>query len=368
MLKAKRLLGSLAVLACCWCASTPPALADSALEVTTELPDHIVNGDFEYHSDALNKNWGWNAVIPHSGKTYSTGWRSGPADWDESKFGWHSTQVDGDYVEQKAGAVEIQRVGRSNTWGEITAAQANTSIYQDIRVVPGVTYHWNLKHQSLVRANTMQVLIGEPGKETPQPAARSKTNGGNDQLGPVGVNITTSNKLPYTEDNRGAPENWETYEGDWTCPEGVTVARFSFSSIVSPAYNMGNEVDDISFSRSTTLRYDPNGGTGAIADQTVGVGASAYTATDGFTFFGHGLSAWNTRPDGTGDSYKPGDTINIDKPTTLYAQWVDITQAALPATGGTVNDHHLLETIGGGCCLFGLILMLFARRRIRRSR
>lgn len=96
------------------------------------------------------------------------------------------------------------------------------------------------------------------------------------------------------------------------------------------------------------MRYGPNGGTGTIADQTVGDDESAYTATDGFTFFGHGLSAWNIEPDGTGDSYKPGDTINIDKPATLYAQWGDIMQAALPATGGTVNDHYLLkETIGG---------------------
>lgn len=363
-LKKKRLLGLLGALACLL-VSTPPAMADSALGDATQLPDHIVNGSFEYHRD-MTTEWGWNAVIPATGKLYSRGWSSGPSDWSESKFGWHSTQTDGDAAETKAGAVEIQSFGRDNTWGEISAAQAGAAIYQDIRVVPGITYHWSLKHQSLVNANTMQVLIGEPGKETPQPATRTKTNGGNDQLGPVGLNITTANKLPYTNENRGAPENWETYEGNWTCPEGMTVARFSFSSIAAPAPNMGNEVDDIGFSQSTTLRYDPNGGAGTIADQTVGVGTSAYTATAGYTFAGHGLSAWNTKPDGSGDSYKTGATITIGKPTTLYAQWVDITQPALPETGGTVDDHYLLKTIGGGCCLFGL--MLLALRRRRRSR
>ena len=32
-----------------------------------------------------------------------------------------------------------------------------------------------------------------------------------------------------------------------------------------------------------------------------------------------------------------------------------------------MNEHYLLKTIGGGC-LFGLILITFARRRTRRSR
>lgn len=36
--------------------------------------------------------------------------------------------------------------------------------------------------------------------------------------------------------------------------------------------------------------------------------------------------------------------------------------------GGTMNEHYLLKTIGGGGCLFGLILIPFARRRTRRSR
>lgn len=163
----------------------------------------------------------------------------------------------------------------------------------------------------------------------------------------MGTDITTNNKLPYWDSNQGAAENWETYEGDWTCPEGVTVARFSFKSVDSPAPNLGNLVDDIGFSQSTTLRYDPNGGTGAIAGQTVGVNMPAYTAMNGYTFAGHGLASWNTKSDGTGDSYKPGDMIAINKPTTLCAQWADTTQTAMPETGGTVNDHYLLKTIGG---------------------
>lgn len=350
----------LAVLACLLAAFVAPfASADDTTSDAAQLSDHIVNGDFSYDG-GLRKivtTQNWTAVVPSTGENFSYsqgGWRSGPTGWDESRFGWHSTQTDGDDPrgEQKAGAVEIQWrnfAHLNNIWAEIVAAQVGTAIYQDIRVTPGNTYHWSLKHQSVSGANTMQVLIGEPGKEQPQQAKRTKTNGGSDQLGAVGTEITTNNKLAYRESNKGAAENWETYEGDWTCPEGVTVARFTFKTIKGGSWpTNGNLVDDIGFSQSTVLHYDPNGGTGTIADQTVGVGVDAYTATDGYTLTGHGLASWNTRPDGTGDSYKPGDAIIINKPTTLYAQWADTTQTAMPETGGTVNDHYLLKTIGGG--------------------
>lgn len=334
----------------------PSASADDTAADAARLPDHIVNGDFEYQHDWFREHaaYGWTAVIPSTGLNWNYHTKSywpGPDDWNEARFGWHSTQVDGtngNLGEQRAGAVELQQFRMSNTWAEIVAAQADTSIYQDIRVTPGNTYHWSLKHQSVRRANTMQVLIGAPGKEQPQQAKRTKTNGGSDQLGAVGTDITTNNKLAYRDSNRGAAENWETYEGDWTCPEGVTVARFTFKSIDAPSWNNGNLVDDIGFSQSTTLRYDPNGGTGAIADQTVGIGVNAYTATDGYTFAGHGLASWNTKPDGTGDSCKPGDTIAIDRPTTLYAQWTDITRTAMPETGGTLTNRNLTTILGGG--------------------
>lgn len=323
----------------------PFASADDTTADAAQLPDHIVNGDFEYHKDIIADGT-WRAVIPATGEnfSYSHGWQPGPSDWDESRFGWHSTQNCDNGGECRTGAVELQQFRRSNTWAEIVAAQADTSIYQDIRVTPGNTYHWSLKHQSITSGyvDRMQVLIGKPSKETPQQAMRTKANGGTDGTGDVGTDIATTNITD--RDSR----NWETYEGNWTCPEGVTVARFTFKSIDAPSWNNGNLVDDIGFSQSTTLRYDPNGGTGMMADQTVGVGVNAYTATDGYTLAGHGLASWNTKPDGTGDSYRPGDMIAIDKPTTLYAQWADTTQTAMPETGGTLTNRNLTTILGGG--------------------
>lgn len=210
----------LAVLACLLAAFVAPfASADDTAADAAQLPDHIVNGDFEYHSDITGNSWGWAAVIPTTGENLSGRWQAGPSDWDETKFGWHSTQNCDDGGECRTDAVELQQFWTSNAWAEIVDAQADTSIYQDIRVTPGNTYHWSLKHQSVTSGyvDRMQMLIGEPSKETPQQAMRTKANGGTDKIGDVGTDIATTN----ISDDRA--RNWETYEGDWTCPEGMTV-------------------------------------------------------------------------------------------------------------------------------------------------
>lgn len=116
MEKAAAVLAVLAVLACLLAAFVVPfASADDATADAAQLPDHIVNGDFSYDG-GLRKivtTQSWTAVVPSTGENFSYsqgGWQSGPTGWDESRFGWHSTQTDGDVPngEQKAGAVEIQ--------------------------------------------------------------------------------------------------------------------------------------------------------------------------------------------------------------------------------------------------------------------
>jgi outer membrane protein OmpA-like peptidoglycan-associated protein len=81
-----------------------------------------------------------------------------------------------------------------------------------------------------------------------------------------------------------------------------------------------------------TLTFDPNtavGGsvTGNVPDPEVGVGTvilpgnTGALAAPGFNFTGW----WNTKADGTGVTYSPGDGFILDKDTTLYANWVSNT-------------------------------------------
>lgn len=73
--------------------------------------------------------------------------------------------------------------------------------------------------------------------------------------------------------------------------------------------------------------YDANGGSGGLADVNLSQGA-AYTIKSseevGISWTGHIFLSWNTSPDGTGTSYRPGDVITVTHSLTLYAQWLTV--------------------------------------------
>ena len=72
------------------------------------------------------------------------------------------------------------------------------------------------------------------------------------------------------------------------------------------------------------VRYEPNGGAGdAYEDSTLYLnGQQASVKSNTFTKVGYTFNGWNTKPDGSGNSYQSGNTITIEKANvTLYAQW-----------------------------------------------
>jgi len=72
-----------------------------------------------------------------------------------------------------------------------------------------------------------------------------------------------------------------------------------------------------------TLSYDANGGTGTMDAQT---SKTTYTIkANNFTKEGFEFTKWNTKADGTGTDYEPGDSITLTEDTTLYAQWTKAT-------------------------------------------
>lgn len=240
---------------------------------TNNLPDHIVNGSFDYPSvpswtglagSASNKNnkgKRFATINPGTGKygsgcAMSTTGRAIP-NWNRSSFAWNSTQGDAHYpgMSCEAGNVELNYDSvHHNQFAELTADQQGTAIYQDVKVTPGTMMTWSLKHSSATSAyvDKMQVMIGEPYKETAQEATRIASENGNK----VGEKMTTIS-TPTTSD-RADNKKWDTYSGTYLVPDGVTTVRFTFKSVASAEWYSGNDLDDIEFSRSYKLTYDKN--------------------------------------------------------------------------------------------------------------
>lgn len=247
---------------------------------TSNLPDHLVNGTFDYRgNEIINEN---QRVYGGHDTTYlaiisaKTGIIGNPLhskldNWNSGKFGWKSN-------DDTAGAdtVEVQRrnhtpypTNAGNVWGEIAAAKRGKYIYQDIATTPGIMYKWSLKHASrnADQDDSMQVMIGEPGKTVAQQATRTTSNG-SDKTGSVGTTITTHGTA---QDGK-----WETYTGDYLATS--TTTRFTFRSVRdSNGQGLdftaeGNCVDDLSFDKAYKLSYDKNASdaTGSVPSNQYG--------------------------------------------------------------------------------------------------
>ena len=245
---------------------------------TSNLPDHLVNGTFDYRgNEIINENqrvYGdttYLAIISAKTGVIGNPLHSKLDNWDSGKFGWKSNDA-------TAGVdtVEVQRrnhtpypTNAGNVWGEIAAAKRGKYIYQDIATTPGVVYRWSLKHASrnAGQDDSMQVMIGEPGKTVAQQATRTTSNG-SDKTGSVGTTITTHGTA---QDGK-----WETYTGDYLATS--TTTRFTFRSVrESNGQGLdctaeGNCVDDLSFDKAYKLSYDKNSSdaTGSVPSNQYG--------------------------------------------------------------------------------------------------
>ncbi|QTL80931.1 InlB B-repeat-containing protein [Bifidobacterium pseudocatenulatum] len=251
-----------------------------ASDDTSGLPDHLVNGDFEYPgANVLSKNRydekdaNWWGVSRKDKMVYDpsheTQWVSLPSTFDSDRFAWDSTEVAGvqnGSSQWHTNEVELQRDSRTgNMYGELCAYQANTSIRQYIRTTPGVLYKVRLKHASLSRdyLDKMQVLIGSDGNEQPVSMTRVESQNGLDATGASTASTTVSTHASNEEDVSNGLHSSRNHDGQWATYEGVYVATsdmtsFTFRSVDARSFNLGNLLDDIVFDKAYRLSYDKN--------------------------------------------------------------------------------------------------------------
>lgn len=244
--------------------------------------EKIVNGDFEYSGTGAGLSDSPFNYVSLSRKSYyykdsrNVNHRVAlPAGFDAKRFAWKSDQTGKDLgypPYEQAGDVQVwNRYDGSNHYAELTAAQAGSAIYQDIDTESDsdVQYIVSLRHASLNASHldSMQVLIGAPGHETPVTMTRVTANGHGDKVGESSDTIATrvSNPKPADREDSDHTGQWETYTGTVTVPAGRPVTRFTFRNVSSKSAWNGNLIDDIAFTKARRLDYDANGGTKAQA-------------------------------------------------------------------------------------------------------
>ena len=69
------------------------------------------------------------------------------------------------------------------------------------------------------------------------------------------------------------------------------------------------------------ITFEANGGSGWMLPQWVLYDTATALKPNRFKQTGYVFVGWNTKADGSGDSYPDGDTVSLKENTTLYAQW-----------------------------------------------
>lgn len=256
---------------------------------SNSLPTELVNGDFTYKGrESLD------TARKAAGSDYQSDWNFANIDYvkgdagaarkwahidgfQATGFGWKSNQTD-TAVDGRAPIAEIQQSrDGSNYYGEITASQANTYLYQDIdtRHDFSTVYTVKLKHASRTLAmgvDSLQVLVGTPGHERPVELTRIASDG-KDQVGEKS-NVVASAVSGWNG-------KWDTYTGSVTIPANQPVTRFTFKSITGIDNVAGNLIDDVRFAYAYPLSYDANGGTKQQASQISSKTFGKASETDG---------------------------------------------------------------------------------------
>lgn len=161
-----------------------------------------------------------------------------------------------------------------------------------------------------------------------------------------GTGTSTSQTKTYGQDLtlHGAPSKTGYTFVQWNGDSGV--GSYAAGASYKRDFNGGEVTMTAQWSANTWyVKYNPNNGSGSMADSSFTYDSDSYLRANTFTRAGYAFNGWNTRADGKGTSYS--DKANVKNIATsgtvnLYAQWKvqNYTISYKPNGGtGTMSDQ-----------------------------
>lgn len=162
----------------------------------------------------------------------------------------------------------------------------------------------------------------------------------------------------YSEANLARPGTEDkTYEGEtytfdgWYLDEACTVKANFDGTITENRNYYGRYIP-----KEDKLLYDGNGAESGSTGPTVGnYGGTVKVAENGFVREGYEFTGWNTKPDGSGTTYKPGDDYQLTpEEDVLYAQWWKWISPPTGVAGNGLPYVMMVAVAIGAAICFGL--------------
>ena len=151
-----------------------------------------------------------------------------------------------------------------------------------------------------------------------------------------GEEVADYNNIPYNTSVSEKIPTFDLHDGDSFCGWAYDVAGtqpFNVDTLITRDIVLHAQIND---GKSYAVTYDPNGGTGTVADSNryaqnklaKVLSSDGLIAPKGKVFLG-----WNTKADGTGEMKDPGNSVLVTGNITLYAVWGN-------KTPGTTLVYH----------------------------
>ncbi len=193
-------------------------------------------------------------------------------------------------------------------------------------------------YTATANANCTATVSGytvEKGKSTATSKSASTSGSANN----ASINAAYGSTITYT----ATAGTGYTFEG-FSTSNSKTLPATKYDSgktATASKYGSTNNTTYYAYFKANqyTVKFDANGGTGSMSDQSHAYGVSTALTANAFERTGYTFAGWNTKADGTGTSYTDQQSISNLSSTdgatiTLYAQWEEI-----PA-----NSHNITYT------------------------
>lgn len=140
----------------------------------------------------------------------------------------------------------------------------------------------------------------------------------------VAMNGFTKNNYTFINWNSAIDGSGADYTQGKTYDFSRSVTLFAQWQYIPPKKNEPEPEEELEPTTSKhTLKYFPNGGTGSMDPEYFDGAGIVSIAQSKFTKENADFSHWNTKTDGTGEDYIPGESYLFDSDINLYAIWSD---------------------------------------------
>ena len=173
-------------------------------------------------------------------------------------------------------------------------------------------------------------------------------NGNGATEGSMGMQVGDPDTNATIQANKYKRQGYK-FTGWNTKPDGTGTAYTEGQTVAMPKEGQSLNLYAQWKALPVTIIYNGNGGKGNTNGETTDADTAIPIAPNGYTRDGYTFQTWNTKADGTGDTYRPGDSITLTGDITLYAQW-KADKAALhydananTATGDTPDSEGVTD-------------------------